>query len=222
MPRVADHEERRQQVAAAAGRLIATEGLKAATVAKTAAAAGISVGLVQHYFRTKDEMLLFTYRHVLETVEHRLAELVVRSEKAGTRIEHTLLDGLAETMPLDEQRRQECRVALAFTGRAVDDPDLAEVKAGALRRLRSLIATAVTNAKECGEVPPSTDAATEAARIAAYTDGLTAHLCADPDGLHPDAALAALGDHLAGVFTGECLLRGKEPGVRPGRAGGPS
>ncbi|MEV7196251.1 TetR/AcrR family transcriptional regulator [Streptomyces sp. NPDC093510] len=212
MPRVADHEERRQQVAAAAGKLIATEGLKAATVARTAAEAGISVGLVQHYFRTKDEMLLFTYRHVLESVEHRLAELVVRSEKAGARIEHTLLHGLAETMPLDAQRRQECRIGLAFTGRAVDEPALAEAKAGALRRLRSLIATAVTNAKECGEVPAATDATIAAARIAAYADGLTAHLCADPDGLHPDDARAALRDHLAGVFTGMCRLRETAPG----------
>lgn len=215
MPRVADHEERRHQVAAAAGRLIATQGLNAVTVAKTAAEAGVSVGLVQHYFRTKDEMLLFTYRYILESVEHRLAELVVRSEKAGTRIEHILLDGLAETLPLDERRRQECRVALAFTGRALDDPQLSDVKAAALRRLRSLIATAVTNAKECGEVPAATDAATIAARIAAYADGLTTHLCTDPDGLTPDAAHAALGEFLAEVFTGECRLRGRPPGIRP-------
>ncbi|WP_327354536.1 TetR family transcriptional regulator C-terminal domain-containing protein [Streptomyces sp. NBC_01304] len=144
------------------------------------------------------------------------------TEKAGTRIEHILLDGLAETLPLDEQRRQECHIALAFTGRAVDDAHLGEVRAGALRRLRGLIATAVTNAKECGEVPAATDAAVSAARIAAYADELAAHLCTDPDGLRPDTALAALGDHLAGVFTGACRLRGKGPGVRPaakGRAG---
>ncbi|MFI6697909.1 TetR/AcrR family transcriptional regulator [Streptomyces sp. NPDC050509] len=215
MPRVADHEERRHQVAAAAGRLIATQGLNAVTVAKTAAEAGISVGLVQHYFRTKNEMLLFTYRYILESVEHRLAELVVRAEKAGTRIEHILLDGLAETLPLDERRRQECRVALAFTGRATDDPHLGEVKTTALRRLRSLIATAVTNAKECGEVPATTDATLAAARIAAYAEGLATHLYTDPDGLSADASLVALGDFLAGVFTGECRLRGKPPGVRP-------
>ncbi|WP_412079190.1 TetR family transcriptional regulator C-terminal domain-containing protein [Streptomyces xanthophaeus] len=82
-------------------------------------------------------------------------------------------------------------------------------------RLRSLIATAVTNAKECGEVPDATDASTTAARIAAYTDGLTTHLCADSDGLNPNGALTALGEFLAGVFTGECRLRGKAPGVRP-------
>ncbi|WP_353962660.1 TetR family transcriptional regulator C-terminal domain-containing protein [Streptomyces sp. NBC_00347] len=47
------------------------------------------------------------------------------------------------------------------------------------------------------EVAPETDSAREAARIAAYTEGLTAHLYADPAGMPPDAALAALGDHLA-------------------------
>ncbi|APY89442.1 hypothetical protein DCW30_14070 [Streptomyces alfalfae] len=49
----------------------------------------------------------------------------------------------------------------------------------------------------------------------AYAEGPAAHLFADPDGLPPAAALAALGEHLAGVFTGACALRHREPGERP-------
>ncbi|MGW2013745.1 TetR/AcrR family transcriptional regulator [Streptomyces sp. NPDC001927] len=222
MPRVADHEERRHQVATAVGRIIAAEGLNAVTVAKTAAEAGISVGLVQHYFRSKDEMLLFTYGYVLERIERRVSDLIERSEAVGARVEHIVLDGLAEYMPLDEQRRQEWRVALAFTGRAADDPRLGATKAAALGRTRALLAQAITNAQECGEVPESADVAKEAARIAAYADGLTAHHFADPDGLPADAVLAALGDHLATVFTGECRLRGRSPGERPAASPEPS
>ncbi|GGR89103.1 hypothetical protein GCM10010252_30000 [Streptomyces aureoverticillatus] len=202
-------------MASAVGQLISAEGLNAVTVAKTAARAGISVGLVQHYFRTKDEMLLFTYHHVLERIEQRETDLVARSETVGTRIEHIVLDALRESLPLDDERRQEWRVALAFTGRAADDPRLAEVKVAALRRRRARIAEAVTNAKECGEVPEATDADTAAARIAAYADGLIGHVFADPTGMPPAAAQAALGDHLASVFTGECRLRGRAPGERP-------
>ncbi|MET8689271.1 TetR/AcrR family transcriptional regulator [Streptomyces sp. NPDC004732] len=215
MPRVADHEERRLQVAAAVGRVIAADGLNAVTVARTAAEAGISVGLVQHYFRSKDEMLLFAYGHVLERFEQRVTALIGSAEVAGTRIEHMVLDALAESMPLDAERRQDWRVALAFTGRAADDPRLGELKTAALNRTRAHLAQAVVNAKECGEVAPDRDEHVEAARIAAYTEGLTAHLYADPEGLPPAAALAALADHLATVFTGVCALRDREPGERP-------
>ncbi|MEU7580844.1 TetR/AcrR family transcriptional regulator [Streptomyces sp. NPDC041068] len=215
MPRVADHQERRHQVAAAVGRIIAADGLNAVTVAKTAAEAGISVGLVQHYFRSKDEMLLFAYGHVLERFEQRVTALIGSAEVAGARIEHMVLDALAESMPLDAERRQDWRVALAFTGRAADDPRLGELKTAALARTRAHIAQAIVNAKECGEVPSEVDEHVQAARIAAYTEGLTAHLYADPDGLPPDAALSALADHLAGVFTGVCTLRDREPGERP-------
>ncbi|MGW6867203.1 TetR/AcrR family transcriptional regulator [Streptomyces sp. NPDC054904] len=215
MPRVADHDERRHQVAAAVGRLITAEGLNAVTVAKTAAEAGISVGLVQHYFHSKDEMLLFTYGHVLERIDQRVADLIARSESEGARVEHMVLDSLAQTLPLDDERRQEWRIALAFTGRAAADARLGEVKVAALNRTRARLARAITNGQECGEVPPDTDAAREAARIAAYAEGLATHLHADPAGLPPDAALTALEDHLATVFTGDCGLRGRAPGERP-------
>ncbi|WP_055697059.1 TetR/AcrR family transcriptional regulator [Streptomyces silaceus] len=215
MPRVADHEERRHQVAAAVGRLIAADGLGAVTVARTAAEAGISVGLVQHYFRSKDEMLLFAYGHVLERFEQRVTALIGNAEAAGTRIEHMVLDALAESMPLDAARRQDWRVALAFAGRAADDRRLGELRTAALRRTRAHLAQAIVNAKECGEVSAEADEHVEAARIAAYTEGLTAHLFADPEGLPPANALAALADHLAGVFSGVCALRDREPGERP-------
>src|SRR5688572_9761853 len=72
MPRTADHDARRRQVADAVERLVADEGLDAVTVARTAAAAGISVGLVQHYFPAKDDMLLHTFTAVRQRIEQRV------------------------------------------------------------------------------------------------------------------------------------------------------
>ncbi|TNY37944.1 TetR/AcrR family transcriptional regulator [Thermomonospora catenispora] len=215
MPRVADHDQRRRQVADAVRRLIAVGGLEAVTVARTAAEAGISVGLVQHYFRTKDDMLLFTYRQVMADIDARLADLIERREQAGTRIEHVVLDGIAETMPLDPRRREEWRVALAFAGRAVDEPRLAAARAQRLEDLRGRLAEAIDNGKECGEVPPGLDARAAAVRLAAYAEGLTHHMFADPEHVPPSAALAALADHLATIFTGHCRLHDRAPGERP-------
>jgi AcrR family transcriptional regulator len=204
MPRVADHDARRRQVAAAVADLVASDGLDGVTVARTAARAGFSVGLVQHYFRSKDDMLLFAFTHVRDRIDARVADGVAAGERAGARIEHVLLDALGELLPLDERRRSECRVTLAFAGRAVDNPRLAEALRTGAESVRERLAQAVRNGKECGEVPVETDDRVEAVRLLSLVDGLALHAFTGPGIVSPDVARAALARHLAGVFPGPC------------------
>jgi AcrR family transcriptional regulator len=202
MPRVSNHDARRRQVAAAVADLVATDGLDGVTVARTAASAGMSVGLVQHYFATKDDMLLFAFTHVREQVDARVATVVAAGEKSGTRIEHILLEALGELLPLDRRRRRECRVTLAFAGRTLDNPRLAEVLRAGTGAVRERLARAVRNGTECGEVPPGTDDRVESVRLLALVDGLALHAYTDPD--TTDAAHAALAGHLRAIFPGPC------------------
>ncbi|TDC37173.1 TetR family transcriptional regulator [Micromonospora sp. 15K316] len=204
MARTADHEARRQQVAEAVEHLVATEGFEAVTVARTAAAAGISVGLVQHYFPSKDDMLLHAFTHARNRTQQRVLADAQRADLSGARIEHILLDALTELLPLDERRRRECRVELAFTGRTVDNPRLAQSLGESNAHLRAMLAQAIRNGKECGEVPNATDDSTKAARILATLDGLKLHAYIEPDTMTPTAARAALAEQLRRVFTGPC------------------
>ena len=57
MPKKVDHQERRTLIADALMRVAADQGLEAVSLRHVAAAAGVSSGMVQHYFRTKDEMM---------------------------------------------------------------------------------------------------------------------------------------------------------------------
>ncbi|MBL7255608.1 TetR/AcrR family transcriptional regulator [Paractinoplanes lichenicola] len=207
MARTADHDARRQQVAEAVERLVASEGYDAVTVAKTAAAAGISVGLVQHYFPSKDDMLLHAFTHARERTERRVLADADRADQAGARIEQILLGALTELLPLDERRRRECRVELAFTGRAVDNPRVAEALGRSNAHLRAMLARAIRNGKECGEVDPTADEEAEAARTLAVLDGLKLHAYTEPATMTADASRAALAGELARVFTGECHHR---------------
>jgi AcrR family transcriptional regulator len=204
MPRVADHDARRRQVADAVEQLIATDGLDGVTVARTAAAAGISVGLVQHYFPTKDDMLLHTFTAIRTRIEQRVMLDAQRADSSGARIEQILLPALCEMLPLDDIRRRECRVVLAFSGRAVDSPPLGAALQASNAHIRALLAQAIHNGKECGEVPHSTAEHTEAARVLAHLDGLILHTYADPKAMPPDAAKVALADHLRRLFPGPC------------------
>ncbi|MDA2809498.1 TetR/AcrR family transcriptional regulator [Nocardiopsis sp. RSe5-2] len=214
MPRTADHDQRRRQIADAVCALISDHGLDAVTVARTAAAAGMSVGLVQHYFRTKDDMLL----HAFTTVSARIRDRAEGHIRQGTEhrrpIARVMAEVMAEFLPLDEERRAEYRVALAFAGRALDAPALAEVDAETARRLRRDVARAVHNGKECGEVDPDLDPWPAAVRLTAVTEGLAMQVYrdgaggAEGGGAGGEAAAAhcasVIEAELASVFTGEC------------------
>ncbi|MEU5980013.1 TetR/AcrR family transcriptional regulator [Streptomyces sp. NPDC047315] len=208
MPRTADHDERRRQIAAAVCELISENGLDAVTVARTARTAGMSVGLVQHYFRSKDEMLLHAFTTVSARIRGRAEERIRTGTRHRRPIAGIMAEVLTEFIPLDDTRRAEYRVARAFAGRALDAPALAAVDVETARRIREDLARAVHNGKECGEVEPDVDPAAAAVRLAAVTEGLALQVYREP---LPDAA--ALGSslvssivaaELAAVFTGEC------------------
>ncbi|MFD0905240.1 TetR/AcrR family transcriptional regulator [Actinomadura sediminis] len=203
MPRTADHEARRRQIGLAVCELISEHGLDAVTVARTAAAAGISVGLVQHYFRTKDAMLLHAFTQVSAHIRERIERHVRDGVEHRRPIADVLAEALIELVPLDETRRTEFRVARAFAGRALDSPELARVDAETARALREDAARAVHNGKECGEVEPEADPWAAAVRLTAVTEGLAVQVYRDPD-VSAELTVAIVRDELAAVFTGEC------------------
>ncbi|GAA1693912.1 TetR/AcrR family transcriptional regulator [Glycomyces endophyticus] len=204
MPRTADHELRRTQMAAAVHRLIAHDGLDAATMAAVAREAGFSVGLVQHYFASKDELLLFAYERLTADLLARVARITAEGEAGGQPIRRILLDCLCELLPLDAGRRGEHRVSRAFQARAMDVPAAATVAAATAAVVRGRVAQGVANGKECGEVEPATDADLAALELTALVDGLADHLYREPAPARSTAAGAVLADRLAAVFPGEC------------------
>lgn len=198
------HAQRRRQVAEAVERLVAAGGLDSVTMAKTAAEAGVSVGLVQHYFSSKDDMLRYAYTQVTERALARVLERAEEVDRHHGRVQEALRQALAERLPLDGPRRAEWRVAFAFATRAVDNPRLAAVRNDTEAQIRARLATAVSNGKKCGEVRKHTDQDAQAARLLAYVEGLALHAYLDPVAMPAEAALSALDDYLAGVFPGRC------------------
>ncbi|MFI6644365.1 TetR/AcrR family transcriptional regulator [Streptomyces sp. NPDC050504] len=210
MPKVVDHQARRVQVADAVQELITEKGLDQVTVARTAAAAGVSVGHVQHYFPTKDEMLRFTHERVVRKVIDRVSTLGERATRQRLPIRDVVVEGLAEWLPVDERRRSAHRVNLAFLGRTVDNPSLADAHAETGRLIRSMLATAVRNGKECGEVPDDTDPELAALELHSLVEGLGQQLGSDADADASRAALALglLTGRVRAVFPGRCRQYG--------------
>src|SRR3712207_8392462 len=119
MPRVVDPAERRADLAEAVWRVVRRNGLDGASVRAVAREAGLSMGSLRHYFGTQSELLIFAMRMVIDRVERRVGDLRVPDDPRGA-AEIVLL----ELLPLDDERRAENEVWLAFTARALVDPAL--------------------------------------------------------------------------------------------------
>lgn len=72
MARRSNTAERRAQIVAALGRVMAERGYDGASVAAIAEAAGLTPGLVHYHFRSKQEILLALLEHLAATVRARV------------------------------------------------------------------------------------------------------------------------------------------------------
>jgi AcrR family transcriptional regulator len=159
MPKKVDHDLRRREIIAKVWRLIADEGIDAVTTRRIAEATGFSNGLLRYYFPGKDSVITEAYRFVVEATDIRAALTSGERGLAGLR---TLA---CEILPLDDVRRAEARVALAFWQRALNHDDEAALFAASFGSWRDYFTARLTEAASDGEIAAGTD-------IPAVTDEL--------------------------------------------------
>ena len=168
MPKRVDPGERRRLIADALMRVAAERGLEAVSLRHVAAEAGATAGMVQHYFRTKDEMMLFALAVVSERSEARITAAVSALGPAPTPAA-LLRATLLEILPLDEERRADGKVALAFMAYAAVRPEVAAEQRKGSVGLRDFVASLL----------PGADAVTSATSLLAMVEGLGFYLLGD-------------------------------------------
>jgi TetR/AcrR family transcriptional regulator, transcriptional repressor of bet genes len=122
MPKIVDHDQRRDQIALVACRVVAEHGFDQATIVRIAREAGYTTGMVAHYFDTKQDIIIAALRLILRRIEERLT----KPEGAA---HGDLLTLLSEALPLDEQRYIECAFWIAFWGQVSADKRLKRINA---------------------------------------------------------------------------------------------
>ncbi len=185
----------------AALRIATTEGISSVTVARVASQAGVSVGLVQHYFPTKRELITAAYVEVLRRTDDRIADLVQDGERTARPIRVMAQAALALLLPLDARRRRECAVRQEFAGLAVRDAELRKVAAANDARSVARLTAVIRNGLVCGEVPPGVNPERAALELLAVVVG-AAELGSRAGA--PRDAHAAVDEVIARVFSGEC------------------
>ena len=196
MPKIVDHEQRRRELGHAVWRVIRRDGVDRASVRTVADEAGWSPGALRHYFATQSELLAFAMRLVVERIEARIAGLD-RAADPRQAVEQVL----HELLPLDDERRAENEVWLAFTARALTDPELRVQHDEVHDALHQACASAIDTLAAAGPADTGTATALQAERLHALTDGLAVHTALRPDLMRPDHIVAVMRLHLDALET---------------------
>ncbi len=196
VPKVVDQEARRRDIAEAVFRVIGDSGMEGASLRDVADEAGVSMGTIQHYFGSKDKMLLFALGHLQQRAGLRFAAHLTRLPNPTTR--HHLRAILRVLLPTDKQSRQEATVNIAFFSVANSNRRYREILRDGYSQLLALVQRQLVVAEKDGELGPGTDTERESANLFYATQGLIGPVLLGI--LSGDQALAILDHQLDRLF----------------------
>ena len=201
MPKRVDHEERRRQIADALLRTAATRGLHATGMREVAAEAGVSLRLVQYYFGTKEELLLFAMQHLAaqfgERGMARIRQLKETESPVSPR--DVIAAILTEGLPADHERRTFTVLYTAYFALSLTDPALAI--APLVRNSNvviDVVAAQLRAAQAAGGTPARLNPDLEAVSLLAMSAGLGTSVLAGQSSV--ERAQAVIDYHLDRLF----------------------
>jgi AcrR family transcriptional regulator len=183
----AEPDVRRLDMIEATARVLARHGASGASVRTICAEAGVSPGLLRHYFDGVDALIAATYAHVGERVDNVLGKAMA---VAGEDPRAQLRAYVTASFGPEIADRSLLATWLAFWSLVISDRTIArlhgDIYADYRRTIESLVA-------ECA---PRRDARLTAIAICGLVDGLWLELSLDPSVFTPEEACAIAEDYL--------------------------
>jgi AcrR family transcriptional regulator len=201
VPKRVDHEERRRQIADALVRTAATRGLHATGMREVAAEAGVSLRLIQYYFGTKEELVLFATQQLAAQFGKRALTRIRRTSEAGgpARPRDIIAAILTEGLPADDERRTFTIIYTAYLALSLTDPALAITPlARNSNAVIDVIAAQLRTAQTADDTPADLDPDIEAVSLMAMSAGLGTSVMAGHS--TPEQAQAVIDYHLDRLF----------------------
>jgi AcrR family transcriptional regulator len=127
MPKLGMGPIRREQICNAAASVISREGFAHTTMRHVAKQAGVSTGMINHYFQNREDMLCQALVFVSERMQDRQRNAIAGVSKADR-----LKVFLENVLPYGEEQIETWRVWINSYGEAVHSPKLREVIDGRL------------------------------------------------------------------------------------------
>lgn len=191
MPKVIDHEKRKIHIAKATWKVITEEGIEHVTVRKTADTAGLSVGALRHYFSTQSELLAFS----MELVSNRVKDRAEAKHYEGSPVD-IMKEVLGELIPLDNEKRLEMEVWLAFSAKMLVDEKLKSLGENVYEDMREGMMNVLQSMDSLGVLEEDVDLEIEAYRLHTLVDGIAMHHLMYPDKFPAEKVMQVLDHHL--------------------------
>ncbi len=147
--RKVDHDSRREEVAEAAARLIASKGLEALTTRALAKSLGCSIGVLSHYFSSKEEIVIAAFRWADQRIDLRMQEA---STQQGNLSLDQFFPIIKAGLPLDEESDLEWRVRLNLHTFALTHDDSLQAELEKNTQNRELMYGMITALQAQGEL----------------------------------------------------------------------
>ncbi|HET8683853.1 MAG TPA: TetR/AcrR family transcriptional regulator, partial [Micromonosporaceae bacterium] len=156
MPRVSEAHlaARRQQILDAARRCFTRNGFHATSMQDVIAEAGLSVGAIYRYFRSKEELVIAIAEEVLAQVGAQLAEVTAADPPPP------MEDALRLTIEFMEPQLDRdglFQLAVQVWAESFRNQQLAEFVADAYRRMRASLVELAWRTRAAGDLPDDAD-----------------------------------------------------------------
>jgi AcrR family transcriptional regulator len=187
LPKIVDHEKRREELIAAVWRVVARDGLDGSTIRAIAKETDSSAGALSHYFKDKDDILTFALK-----LSHRRIRERQNRKLDGLKGVEALREVVLDNLPLDEERELETRLEVGYWARSLTRPEVRKVQGMEAAVLHKRMVALIIEAQRRGDMDGDTAASTIAERLLALIDGLSLHALLYPERLSPQAQMTII------------------------------
>lgn len=182
---VSEGRAARTRLLEATRRLIASDGIGAATSRRITDAAGENLASITYYFGSKQALIT----EALVTEVERLVDPAMRALEGDGDPVQRLMGAITDLLGTFAEERER---APAYLAALVESTHGTGGAGQAIGRLRTRLAAVVDQLVIDAAVPPWVDADAMAALIIATANGIALQVCVDPDGPSAEAQAAQL------------------------------
>lgn len=152
MPKIVDHDERRERIVEIVAEMLATVGAEKTTIREIARQSGYSRGFIEHYFHNKEELISKTIRWINERSLQRANAAL--DGKTGLRALKTFCE---LSLPLSPEVRNEWKIRMQFWGMAAVSDEHRREQSKRIHLSEKIVIGYLEQAQDNGELPGGVD-----------------------------------------------------------------
>lgn len=169
MPKLVNAEERRQEIADAAGGVVARQGLDTVRFQDVSEELGWTTGVLTHFFKNKDDLLQ-------EVLHQTIAQALKNGLSDPSVGEGLSVESLEGWLPIDAKRLKVWRIWMAFSSSGQFATRFAKERATYYRELTRVLKKALQYGIDTGQFRHGLNVPLEADSLIAFIDGIGARV----------------------------------------------